>query len=169
MVWEPHRYEFVRASYHDEAEYLGICLDLDLVRVAQVIAWADELVATLPRPPIEVIDLALMTTQPADEVVSALGKVSRAADKQAVALQVLGLLRRRFDHGDTDDALGRMLSGLGRYFYGSEELREWLFHESWALRQSHLSGATRDEVRDRLAALLKERGVEDFIGPTLGL
>lgn len=169
MVWEPHRYEFVRASYHDEAEYLRLCLDLDLVTVARVIAWADELVAALPQPPVEIIDLALQPNETPDVVILALGSVSRGADTQAVARQVMGLLRRRLGQGEPAAGEAHRLYLLAGYLDVPDGLRDVLGIPYWALREAADGHCTAVDIPGVLATLLDAHATEDRIGPGLGL
>jgi len=169
MVWDPYRFEYVRACYRDEAEYLRICLDLDLVSGGEVIAWADELVAALPQPPVEMIDLSLQTGEPAHALATAIASVSRGANTDAVARQVLGLLKRRFARGDATAEVARLLFRLADFLDVPERLRNVLRMSHWVLEDAAHGYGDAYQVRERIAQLFEEHAAVDRIGPGLGL
>ena len=59
-----------------QASELQLALRLGLVERAYIINWADSIIASLESPPIEVIDLALMTKAHAQDIVGKLGEIS---------------------------------------------------------------------------------------------
>jgi hypothetical protein len=93
------------ATLREEAEFHRLTLAMALTDVNAVVAWADQTIAALPEPPIQVIDVALAGSRPADELVDLLAVVPGRGNLTAVAHQVLGLLLRRFRNGEFSEEL----------------------------------------------------------------
>lgn len=84
----------------EEAETLRLGLLMGLVEPEEVVAWADRVIIELAAPPIEVIDIAMASRQPADEVARLLARVPGPADFTAAAHRALGILQERFLAGN---------------------------------------------------------------------
>ncbi len=100
----------------EEAETLRLGLMMGLVQPGEVVSWADQVVAEMADPPIEVIDVAVATRQPPDELARLLKRVPGPADLMAAAHRVLGILQARAVGYDL--ALGSIADML--WVYSSE-------------------------------------------------
>ena len=86
-------------TLREDAEYLRLSLSMGLLDEGAVIAWADRNLMVLEGPPVQLIDVSLAGDLPRDELMRLLAVIPGQADLTAVAYQVLGLLRERFESG----------------------------------------------------------------------
>jgi hypothetical protein len=126
------------ATLREEAEFQRLALAMALTNVDAVVAWADRTIVALPEPPIQVIDVALAGSLPADQVVELLSAVPGGGDLTTVAHQVLRLFLQRFQTGDI--ALELAVEML------------WAYH-NWA----HISEPERQEAANFDDALFLAR------------
>ena len=88
----------------DEAGDLRVGYQLGLVSRHEVIAWADDVIASAAEPPYEVIELALMSSAHPQDILSKLRELSPAVTTVSVLPRVLGNLAYRLRD---NPALGR--------------------------------------------------------------
>ncbi len=87
------------APLREEAEVLRLGLVLGLVEPGAAVAWADRIIAAAEATPIEVMDVAMASRQPVDEMIRLLGRVPGSADFTHAAHCALGFMRERFIGG----------------------------------------------------------------------
>jgi hypothetical protein len=90
------------ATLREEAEFHRLALAMALTDVDTVVAWADQTIAALPEPPIQVIDVSLAGGRPADEVVDLLALIPGKGDLTGVAHRMLGLFHERMRAGEIE-------------------------------------------------------------------
>ena len=83
----------------EEAEYLQLALAMGLIDPGAVIDWADNMIAAVDNPPIQVIDVSLAASRPATDIMDLLQAVPGDGDPAAAALRVLALFLQRFRAG----------------------------------------------------------------------
>jgi hypothetical protein len=131
---------------------------MGLTDVESVVAWADQVIAVLPAPPMEVIDVALTGSRPPEEIVDLLGLVPGGGDLTAVAHCVLGLFLQRFRSGEI--ALERAVDMLWAYHNWAmipddERLRAGNFYDALFCAQRGYCGtlqSVREEILDFLGS-----------------
>src|SRR5687768_5616643 len=88
------------ATLREDAEFHRLALAIGLIGVDMVVAWADQVIALSPEPPIQLIDVSLAGSRYPDEVIALLGLIPGEGDLEVAAHRVLGLFLQRFRSGD---------------------------------------------------------------------
>lgn len=106
------------------AEFARVALSLDLISVANVIAWADDIILKSDEPPYWAIELAEATSR---TLVDALKSVPGQADKASACVLLATLLRRRWLSNDLDWRAVRWIADdLAYRTFQDDELPDWL-------------------------------------------
>ncbi len=154
------------ATLREEAEFWRLALTMGLVDKAMVIAWADQTIASLDDPPIQIIDLSLAANRPAEDFPSLLAAVPGDGNMSGVAHQVLDFLRRRIVAGTVSLRHAvQMLRVYGDQARVAEDERLEAANFDDLLAPAEMGHyGTLEGVRQRILEFLEENAPESQMG-----
>jgi hypothetical protein len=144
----------------DQAEFLARAIESGLRTVPDVIAWADEKIVQLETPPYWLLELSLMGTSKAQDVVNVLREAEGVVDDAKVSQVYFGVLLERIGSDVwTAEECCRFLYRIRERFTESQSLDIQQFDDryDWLNEEDMVSGETRQDIDQDLIGFLERQ------------